>query len=75
MPLYDYLCTKCNTPCERLVKYEERDQQVCDCGYMMLRQLSAASFRMDSRGMGVKLASGQKVKGHFGKAAARKRGK
>lgn len=32
MPVYTYRCPKCKGPEERLVAYEDRDDQICGAG-------------------------------------------
>lgn len=31
MPIYTFVCEKCNKKEDRLVKYSEIDNQICDC--------------------------------------------
>jgi putative FmdB family regulatory protein len=49
MPVYDYVCTKCARAPERIVLISQRDNQVCECGYTMLRLLGAPLFRFKGR--------------------------
>lgn len=47
MVLYDYVCLQCERPIERLVKFDERDEQVCKvCGLKLVRQMPAPMGRM-----------------------------
>ena len=32
MPMYEFKCEKCSTYCERIVPYDERNDQLCKCG-------------------------------------------
>ncbi len=38
MPLFDYICD-CGNKEERLVDFNERDEQVCQCGKTLVRQI------------------------------------
>jgi len=54
MPVYDFECAACDGILERLVGYEERDEQCCpECGARLQRlpavpQLNTAACRMDT---------------------------
>jgi putative FmdB family regulatory protein len=41
MPIFDFECTKCSRTVERIVKYSEKNSQVCSCGNKMNRKVSA----------------------------------
>lgn len=50
MPIFDYLCPTCNTKEERLVK-SSTDQQLCQCGSEMTKQLSSPCFILHGVGI------------------------
>ena len=35
MPLYDFICDKCEKTQEKLIKREDIDKQICECGTLM----------------------------------------
>ena len=42
MPIYEYECIKCFSGTERVVKYEEKDSQICTlCGNQLVAMVSA----------------------------------
>lgn len=46
MPLYDYVCEDCGITEERLVKFEDRDSQLCDkCKKNMQKQIGIPNYR------------------------------
>ena len=48
--LYDYTC-KCGKQFERIVKYEDRDKQKCECGKKATRaEISACNFHLKGSG-------------------------
>ena len=71
MPLYTYHCPPCATETELGVKYEERDEQRCECCKTPLRRAGVESFAIGKprHQMQAVLADGRHVKGHFGKTA------
>ena len=40
MPIYDYFCGECNELQEHNVKIEERENQYCECGNSLDRQIT-----------------------------------
>lgn len=47
MVTYDYVCLGCERAQERIVKYDERDDQVCKvCGLKLVRQMPAPMGRI-----------------------------
>ncbi len=42
MPAYDYICRTCQIATERRVPYDNRDNQVCECGLHLERAWLAA---------------------------------
>lgn len=40
MPLYDYICVSCGRTEERNVNISERDEQHCECGGSLAREIS-----------------------------------
>jgi len=49
MPLVDFTCCKCSTTKEKLVK-DVTELQVCDCGYIMTRQVGKTNFELKGKG-------------------------
>lgn len=43
MPMYDYVCPACDARVERLVKTENKDKQVCECGNFLSRQVNGCA--------------------------------
>ena len=52
MPIYDYVCHECMIAGEMIVPMSERDNQVCDCGAQLERQVSAPHGRVIGRADG-----------------------
>ena len=49
MPLYEYVCVKCNVTTERNVWVRDRDTQRHLCGTKLFRSLSAPAFKFAGR--------------------------
>lgn len=76
MPIYTYFCRSCGHELERICKYEERLQEVqCPgCGNNVRWQgLELPTFPKDRPKMGAIMSNGDRVVGHFGKEAKRRR--
>jgi len=55
MPIYEYTC-KCGTEREFNLPFSKADQaQVCECGEVMQKKISASSFTMKPTGRGMAL--------------------
>ncbi len=48
MPLYDFICEKCEKTEERLIRRDDMDNQTCTCGDKMVKSesLSKMSFQL-----------------------------
>lgn len=75
MPLYTFECTDCEEREEHLVNIEERDTEshLCSlCGEPMRRVMDAPKIGKPAFQMGAVMDSGERIAGHFGKAAKKK---
>ena len=55
MPIYEYYC-ECNNEKEVKLSFEDADQpQVCECGGVMRKKVSASSFTFKPTGRGMAL--------------------
>lgn len=50
MPTYDYACSECGTTEERKVLIENRDYQLCECGWHLTRLPAAPSIAFKGTG-------------------------
>lgn len=78
MPLYDYQCEKCEHVFETMVPLCEVDnaRYCAKCGGLLARIVtSPPALHGEGYQMKAILSNGQKVKGHFGKAAPLRRKK
>lgn len=44
MPVYEYLCPNCGKQEDRMVKFEDRNNQVCQCGEKTNKRISAPNL-------------------------------
>ena len=76
MPLYQFKCVGCGAESEVLCKFSETEDRECGiCECRLERQIASIGFGAVDHGyqMGVVLASGERVAGHFGKSAPKKK--
>lgn len=75
MPMYTYVCPKCDKTQEHLAKCHERVQS-CECGgWMERRGLEIFAMGKPAYQMAGILGDGTHVPGHFGKNAKRDKSK
>lgn len=71
--MFTYACTTCGNVSEQIVKYDDRDKQICDipdCNGQLARggpekvTLGKPAYQMKAV-----MRNGEHVRGHFGKSA------
>ena len=50
MPLYEYECPNCGNVFERLKKFYDKSEEVCECGTPAHKIISNSSFRLKGGG-------------------------
>jgi putative FmdB family regulatory protein len=75
MPLYEFHCAACGKNSEILCKFSEADARPCDCGGTLDRTIGRIGFGAMDYGYqpGIVMESGERIHGHFGKSAPKKR--
>ncbi len=75
MPIYTYQCSKCGSLEERVTTFAKRDEAVCDECAQPLQRSGVELFTMGQPAYQMKaiMGNGEKIAGHFGKDAARKK--
>lgn len=46
MPSYDYSCPKCGNSTSMIVPYSERDNQLCECGEILVKEFPCPSVNI-----------------------------
>lgn len=76
MPIYQFRCEQCAAETEVLCRFSETEGRQCSaCEGKLSRVISSIGFAAADHGyqMGVVLSSGQRVEGHFGRSAPKKK--
>jgi putative FmdB family regulatory protein len=75
MPIYTYQCSECGSIEERVTTFANRDAAICDECSQPLQRSGVELFTLGQPAYQMKaiLNNGEKVPGHFGKDAARKK--
>lgn len=76
MPIYQMRCESCGEETEVLCRFSETESRQCSvCEGKLSRTIASIGFAAVDHGyqMGVVLSSGERVAGHFGKSAPKKK--
>lgn len=76
MPIYQFRCTECAAESEILCRFSETENRQCsECEGKLSRIIPSIGFSAVDHGyqMGVVLSSGERVAGHFGQTAPKKK--
>ncbi len=75
MALYEFRCGACGQESEVLCKFSETEGRTCSCGGALERTIGKIGFAAMEYGYqpGIVMESGERIHGHFGKSAPKKR--
>ncbi len=73
MPIYSFTCRTCKNASEQVVRYDERDKQICDIpdcnGSLERAGVELVTLGKSAYQMQAVMGNGEHVRGHFAKSA------